>query len=286
MNLKINNYNILNFENQDILISERGVARINSPSLLKVITKLKDKPTITENELYKLFHEHHLDKGDAYLSLKTLLGLEIEKENTYFKKTFVIHNWENHEELKLLINSELPEAIVAHQTSESTLNLELNAKNFFVLLCKNYDYEKIKTHYFKLSKNHPESAISVAYAAGDHFIISQPYLPNIGSPCHFCTIDRLIENESFHPSSNTWSRLLNFCRSKKTFTPAPRLSLYQKSIIIGALIQKIKLMTGKDDIYRYQDNILQETSISLNNGKIEESCTAHWCMCDCLRANP
>ncbi|EJM12780.1 hypothetical protein PMI22_05226 [Pseudomonas sp. GM21] len=286
MNLKIHNYNILNFESQNILISEKGVARVNSPTLLKVIAKLKDKKTITEDELYKLFHEHNLDKGDAYLSLKTLLGLDAEKEPAYFKKTFVIHDWENHDELKLLISSELPEAVVVSQISESNLNLELNAKNFFLLLCKDYDYKKIKEHYFKLSTDHPESAISVAYTAGNHFIISQPYLPKIGSPCHFCTIDRLIENETYHPSSNSWSRLLDFCRSKKTFTPAPPLSMYQKALVVGALIQKIKLITGKSNTYRYQDNILQETTLSLNNGKIEECCTAHWCMCDCLRATP
>lgn len=283
MNLKIQNYNILNFNNQNIIISEKGVARVNSPTLLEVITKLNNRPNITDDKLYDLFHEHNLDKGDAYLSLETMLGLRKENEDAYFKRTLIIHDWENHNQLESLIKSELPDTVVTYPIPNLDLSIEKGEKTFVVLLCKNYDYQKIKKYYFSFTSNHPDSAISVAYINGDHFIISQPYVPTLGSPCHFCTIDRLIENEAHQPSKNTWSGLLNFCRSKKTSVPAPRLSMYQQTLIIGALIQKIKLIAGNGDSYRYQDNVLQETRISLSNGELSEFSIAHWCMCDCLR---
>jgi McbB family protein len=283
MKLKIQNYNILNFENQNILISETGVTKVNSPSLLKIITTLKGRASISDHELYDLFHQHNLDKGDAYLSLEAMLGLHHEPQDIYFDKTTIIHDWKDHDQLTSLIKTELTNITVTASVPELDQECRKETKQITILLCENYNYEKIKKTYFKHAEDHPDDAIIVGYTAGDQFIISQPYLPALGSPCHFCTVDRLIENEKYRPSNNTWSNFLNFCHAKRTSIPAPSLSIFQKTLIIGALIQKIKLLTGQGESVRYQDNILQQTSVSLVNGQLSESTTSHWCLCSCLR---
>jgi McbB family protein len=212
-----------------------------------------------------------------------MLGLRQEPQDIYFDKTIIIHDWKDHDQLTSLIKSELPNITITSSVPKLDPQCKKETKQISILLCESYNYQKIKKTYFKLAEDHPDGAVIVGYTAGNQFIISQPYLPALGSPCHFCTIDRLIENEKYRPSNNTWSNFLNFCHKRKTYIPAPSLSIFQKTLIAGALIQKIKLLTGQGESVRYQDNILQETSISLINGQQSESTISHWCLCNCLR---
>lgn len=64
MKLSIENYNLLNFNNDSIDTSPRGVDRKTSPSLLEAIRKLQGRTTITEAELSRLLNEHDLDEPD------------------------------------------------------------------------------------------------------------------------------------------------------------------------------------------------------------------------------
>jgi McbB family protein len=50
MMINIQNYEILNFPTDDLIVSKRGVSRINSPALLAALTKLK---------IIKIFQELH-----------------------------------------------------------------------------------------------------------------------------------------------------------------------------------------------------------------------------------
>ena len=146
-----------------------------------------------------------------------------------------------------------------------------------------YNYTKIKDLYFKLAALSPQSAISVAYFTGTNFCISQPYIHEIGNPCHFCTIDRLSSYESTTESKNAWSKLLSFCRLKELAIPSKKLTLLQKNLALGLLIQQIKLYTEDDSNLKYQDSALQSASIDLTNGSISEDSAPHWFLCRCLR---
>lgn len=283
MKLSIQNYNLLNFNNDNVVISQKGVSRVNSPALLEVIRRLNNRSSVTDHELFRLFSEFNLDQLEAYQSLENILDLKMEKEVIYFKEVIVAHDWEDPAQFESLLLGELTCSTSVCKISELAQRITGGVCSYIVLACKNYEYSELKETYFQITANHPENAISICYSNGDNYVIGQPYFPTIGNPCHFCSIDRLINHETYKPSQNTWSSLLNFCRSKHIPVPSPHQSLYQKSLIIGAIIQKIKLITGASGICRFQDNILQETNLTLSNGHVSESSTSHWCMCDCLR---
>ncbi|MHC8309057.1 McbB family protein [Pseudomonas sp. GT1P32] len=285
MKLSIQNYNLLNFDCDHIVISQKGVSRINSPSLLEVIRRLNNRSSITDIELSGLFSEHNLDQEDAYKSLEGIIDIKTEKDAFYFKKIIIAHDWDDTAQFESFVLDELPSSTSLCKISELEQRITGDACNYIILACNNYEYNDLKKTYFQITSNHPENAISICYSNGDNYVIGQPYFPKIGSPCHFCSIDRLINHETYKPSKNTWSGLLSFCKNKHIPIPTPRHSLYQKCLIIGAIIQKIKLITGSNGICRFQDNILQETNLSLSNGHISESLISHWCMCDCLKVN-
>jgi McbB family protein len=285
MKLSIQNYNLLNFNSDSVVISQKGVSRVKSPSLLEVIRRLNNRSSITDNELLGLFSEYNLDQEEAYQSLEGIIDIQTEKDAFYFKTIIVAHDWDDTAQFESLLLDELPSSTSVCKISELAQRITVDSCSYIILACKNYEYNDLKKIYFQITSNHPESAVSICYSNGDSYVIGQPYFPKIGNPCHFCSIDRLINHETYKPSKNTWSSLLNFCRSKHIPIPTPHYSLYQKCLIIGAIVQKVKLITGSNGICRFQDNILQETTLSLSNGNVSESSISHWCMCDCLRVS-
>ena len=63
MRLSIENYKLLNFNNDNLGISARGVSRTTPPSLLQAIRELQSRTSITEAELSRLVNEHSVDEA-------------------------------------------------------------------------------------------------------------------------------------------------------------------------------------------------------------------------------
>ena len=63
MRLSIENYKLLNFNNDHIDTSARDASRTTPPSLLRAIRELQRRTTITEAELLHLLNEHNLDEA-------------------------------------------------------------------------------------------------------------------------------------------------------------------------------------------------------------------------------
>jgi len=283
MMINIQNYEILNFPTDDLIVSKRGVSRINSPALLAALTKLKNYKNISRVTFDEILSDHGLNPDYAYGLLEKALSITEDFSGLYFEKTIVAHDWGRNTELENLLRSEINTPLELSEISGSLVDVVSNKKYYIVIVCMNYDYDFIKKTYFDLVTAAPESAISVCYSVGNSYCISQPYLPKVGNPCHFCSVDRLINYEGYQSSRNAWSKLLQFCRSKHIAVPTSPLNVLQRSLLVGALIRKIKLLTSSDSELRYQDNILQETHVDFASTLVREASVAHWYMCDCLR---
>ncbi|WP_408597099.1 McbB family protein [Pseudomonas sp. PLMAX] len=282
MMLTIQSYDILNFPTDSLIVSRRGVSKISSPDLLAALTKLKKYTNISKVEFDQILMDHGLNPECAYEFLEKALSIK-DCTNLYFEKTIVAHDWGKDNDLEKLLKSEINTPLEISEISSSLTDVVSNKKYYIVIMCVNYDYDLLKKLYFDLVVAAPESAISVCYCVGSSYCISQPYLPKVGNPCHFCSVDRLMNYEDYQSSRNAWSKLVQFCRNKHVAVPSSPLNVLQRSLLVGALIRKIKLLTSSDSDFRYQDNILQETHIDFASNLVREASAAHWNMCDCLR---
>ncbi|BCX67472.1 McbB family protein [Pseudomonas izuensis] len=283
MKLNIQSYEILNFTSENLLVSKRGVSKINSLSLLAALSKLQSYRSISKAELSDMLSEHGLNPDAAYEFLEKTISIKEATDDLYFEKAVVAHDWGEDSDLERLLKCEITTPLEVCESLDSLSDSVLGKNFYIVILCKNYDYDRIKEIYFNLADVAPGSAISIGYRTGSSYCISQPYLPRVGSPCHFCNIDRLMNYEGYKASKNSWSKLLRFCKSKHIAVPVNPLNVLQRSLVVGALIKKIKLLTSPDAERRYQDNILQETHVDFNGAFVRDVSTSHWYMCDCLR---
>lgn len=281
MKLSLYNYELLNFDGANAIISEKGIARIDSPAMFKLLTDLKSVEHISRTELDTLCSNHNLDPTNAYEFLRTAIRIEGEKDIHHFNSTLIAHDWGETSNLEKILSDEVENLKVCDLNSLASSTLNGN-RRYVIILCSHYNYTTIKKLYFNIANLWPTSAISVCYGNADLFYLSQPYIPSIGNPCHFCTTDKLISNEMHSSSSNTWTKLLDFCKGQDVALPSAKLTLLQKSLILGAIARAIRLVSGTTMTRKYQDNILQATTINISNGHITQASATHWHSCDCL----
>jgi McbB family protein len=281
MKLSLYNYELLNFAGANAIISEKGIARIDSPAMFKLLKELKTVEHISKAELDALSSSHNLDPTDAYDFLKTAIRIEGEKDIHHFNSILIAHDWGETSNLEKILSGEIENLKVCdlQNFAPSSLN---GQGHYVIILCSRYNYTAIKNLYFNIAKQWPTSAISVCYGNADLFYLSQPYIQSIGNPCHFCTVDKLISNEMHSSSNNTWTKLLDFCKAQSIDLPSAKLTLLQKSLLLGAIARAIRLVSGTSITRKYQDNILQGTTINISNGQITQVSATHWHSCDCL----
>lgn len=281
MNIIVPNYEILNFESESLVVSDMGISKIHSQPLLAALSQLKASDVTTREEFDALLSGNGLNPKSAFDFLESIIPLKT-VEDVYFEKTVIVHTWKGRTDLEELFAQELSGALEFVEFSSDVVASIHGLRCFVVLLCHSYDYDQVKKIHFDLAKASPQSAISVCWPMGGFFCIGQPYIAEIGNPCHFCTVDRLVNNESAKRTRNNWASVLGFCRNKHVNVPSKTLSLYEEMIVVGSIIKKIKFFTDPVVARKYQDDILYVSYLQLSDGKIFEEPNSHWCMCDCL----
>jgi McbB family protein len=281
--LTLPSYEILNFNADSLVVSKCGVSRISSPPLLAVLAKLKSYKVISRVELEEILSEYGLNPIVAFGFLEKVIPIKESYDRLFFEGSVIAHDWDGCRDLEKLLKSEVNGNLEVCTINGLSRGQLAGKRNYIVIMCMNYNYECIKDVYFDLARVAPESAISVCYRAGNTYCISQPYMPVVGNPCHFCSVDRVINYEAYHRSENSWSKLLKFCMDKHIAVPSESLSALQRALIVGAVVKKVRWVAGNAEGWRYQDNLLQDTYIDLNGDFVKEVTTSHWYMCDCLR---
>lgn len=281
MNITIPNYEILNFETESLVISEAGISKVHSQSLLQALRQIQLSSVMTREELDEVFCENGLNACDAFKFLEKIIPL-IANEEMYFEKTIIVHDWKGRTNFEDLFRQELSAALEIRNFSSDTVSSLSGGKYFIVLICYAYDYSSVKKLHFDMSKASPQSAITVCWPMGGFFCIGQPYIAEIGNPCHFCNVDRLVHSASIVSVKNEWARVLNFCKGKHASVPSKELSFYQELIVVGAIIRKIKFFTEPGTTRKYQDDVLYVSYLQLSDGQLYEEPASHWYMCDCL----
>jgi len=285
MNISIHNYEILNFPKENLIVSEIGVSKISSPSLLNALKTIKNRnqSNISKEEINDILVENGLDSEAAFSFMEKALLIKKSIHEYYFKKIIFIHNL-NDEAVENILTSEICLPVEFHHISSTTRKLDNNSRDFIFILCKDYDYGRLKKLYFEMASTAPQSALSVGTMIGNFFCISPPYIAEIGNPCHFCNVDRLEFNDQLNPRDSSWIKLFTFFKDRNSPIPSSQHTLLQKSLIFGAVANHINFYTTSKNESCHQDSLFLTSYVDISKGLITEENLSHWFMCDCLRS--
>lgn len=285
MNIKICNYEILNFDNFNLVMSEKGLSTITSSPILEALTELEQyrEVEIPATKLHEVLAARRINTPDVLTFLKKCLTIIERPKQKPYEKIVIIHDTDYEQQSLNLLKSEL----VGNATFCSLSRLEISdfkdKTNLIIFLTHDYNYAALKSMYFKIANTAPKSGILIAHYTPDHYCVSQPYFQEIGNPCHFCHIDRLLNYEEKQHSQNNWSQLLKFSSEHGCRIPNKKKSQLQKALAMGMLASRIKLYSGLSPSRRHQDTVLASASINLINGRINEEVIPHWVLCKCQR---
>lgn len=282
MDLYISDFQIIKLLDQSIVVSEKGVALIHSPQLLQALYKLRALTSAPQakTDIYTILEEYGLDANEAFEFLERVLKLRKTTLNLYFKQIIIAHDWSS--DLEKILTAELPITFETHPINEQLIENIATPHAFLMIITKHYNHQKLKTIYFEIANTFPQSAICMALRVGDYFYVSQPYLSEAGTPCHFCNFDKTAYTEQVRPTPGNWSRLLNFCTDNNLPIPEQPLTPLQTALATGLLLETIKQWVCADYGRRTQDCMMLASYIHLSSGQITEEHVSHWSMCDCL----
>lgn len=286
MQIRINNYEILNFDTDTLLYSEKGITKIHSPNLERALRAIKEThlPETTTGQLNRVFQEHNLEPDEVLEFLKQVLTISQIKENPYFNKAHIYHDWEITSELTKYITKNTNATISLTKLNYDTPIIPAQ-KTFFVLSSLTLNPSKLRDLYFKTCRENTDCAICIGFISGNCFHLTEPFVPEIGNPCAFCVIDRIISYETQRPGFSLWTKMLNFCQTNRISLPPQPLDPLQLTLILSAIVKSITTLTTSQPRKVTQDSTLQSTTLNLESGFITKQSTSHWLMCECLRLN-
>lgn len=288
MQIKIQNYEILNFETYSLIGSEKGISRINSKNLIAAFSEIQricDIP-IDISTLASVLEKHELEKEPTLTLLRDHLVIETNLPAPYFEATYVLHGWREHQERTVRILDDETSSPLTHlPLSLDSLQKITCKKSLIVLLPDSQNTQPLKDIYFKIASRYPKSFIICGYFSPHTFTVTQPFSTDLGNPCLFCSLSRAIHFESQAEGVCAWSAILKFCTSNTADFTNPKISALQLSMVTGLVSKKIETFLSSTKHKFFQDNILSNSTISLSTGATSEETLPHWHMCDCLRAN-
>lgn len=281
--LRIYNYEILNFDPQPIVFSTAGFTRITDPKLAKALKHLTERQLkhIPQHELEQIFESETLQPESAISFLKSILIIGEPTQLPHFKSVTACIDWEIPDTLKEHIENRTENKLKITRPSELNTDTHPNP-TLFVLAYSKLKPEELRTIYSKLSKNNPDSGISVGFISNHFFHLTEAYIPSIGNPCAFCTLDRITHYERLRASQHHWSKIWSFCQSNKIDLPKTPIDELQSALILGTIVSFTNKLTHFQKSKLTQDQVLLSRTLNLSDGSFSEDSSIHWSLCQCI----
>lgn len=218
--------NILPFEiisrnTKTLLITYISSVDITHEGMKKVLESLRSKQgIISEYLLDKLLDESLIDKDKGKEFLITTGVINKTKTSPLWVNSVIIsdvpHLFSNARE-----QWKSDGVFVSHIIDIKDNNINVSDSTLIWLHLENYHSDIVKRIYSKFESN-PGVAFIQSYYLKESFRIDGVYSPDLGTPCHFCHIERWLsrEEKSFRRNEMSWANLLQLLKKYQMTLPA------------------------------------------------------------------
>lgn len=281
--IRIYNYEILNFEAEPLIFSASGFTKITDPKITKALERIEKihAKYITKDNLALILEDANLHPASAIKFLESLSILGETTEPPYFQNAIIYHDLDISEPLKNHLKKKLHGKLEIKNLSRYEPH-HTGVPTLFVLVCLKLRPESIRTMYTELMALNPESGASIGFISANHFHLTEAYLPSIGNPCAFCTLDRVAHYETLRTSQHHWSKVWTFCHNNKLDLPKIEIDELQVALVLGSILTFINKFLEAPKRKSTQDQTFLSKTINLDTGAITEDISIHWPLCQCL----
>lgn len=279
--MTFDDFELIALSEETLIISTNRTSKTRNPMIFKILSSIK-KDKITEDLLYKEIKKLNLPHKETMSFLLKSINLRKDPDQAWFDKVIILNDGLLTPPLMQHIAEAIDPPVEYTSKISEVARLAKNYVSFILLTPQNMSYTTLKHFYFEIAYSSTNSAICVGYIQAEKYCLSAPFIPEIGNPCHFCSLDRIIGLERTADSESGWPKLLKLCKDNNISMPARELDILESSLVAGSIIKKIKFYMGHSGSSRHQTEAFNSLSIDLRNGSILEESTPHWAMCDCI----
>ncbi|HBB0914078.1 TPA: McbB family protein, partial [Escherichia coli] len=118
----------------------------------------------------------------------------------------------------------------------------------------------------------------------ESFRIDGVYSPDLGTPCHFCHIERWLsrEEKSFRRNEMSWANLLQLLKKYQMTLPALALGESERGFSYHLIKRRLQELTGTSLVKSHVDNFMSSVSADLITCILCKEPVIHWQACSCL----
>ncbi|MFJ4348865.1 McbB family protein [Pseudomonas sp. NPDC089401] len=280
--LRVHNYEILNFESDPVLFTSVGFTRLVDPKITRALARIEgmNAQYLSEKELETVLLTEDLQPTSATHFLKSLSVIGEAACLPHFKSATIF------------TDLPLPNSLKKHMEEQRYGRLKIlplpveapfaASPALYIFACMTLRPHTIKFLYHDTLKKNPSCAVSIGFVSGNSFHLTEAYLPEIGNPCAFCTLDRISYYENLRGSHHNWSNIWAFCNSNNMDMPTAPLNEYQATLIMGSIAEYADKLTRAPKFRVTQDRNLTSRTLNLQNGALTEDSSIHWPLCECI----
>lgn len=133
---------------------------------------------------------------------------------------------------------------------------------------------------FKLMKN---VAFIQSYYQKEIFRIDGVYSSHLGTPCHYCHMERWLNREIKRVGQNhlSWGNLRSLLKENCMPLPPIGLTSTEREFSRHLIIRSLQELVGNSLVHLHVDTFLSSVSTDLITCIIKREPVIHWYACDC-----
>ncbi|WP_058972393.1 McbB family protein [Type-D symbiont of Plautia stali] len=281
--LNILPFEIVSRKNKTLLITYLSSVDVAHEGMKNVLKKLNENRGIISE-----------------LNLKELLGrekIEVERGKEFLIATGVLNQTNTSSLWKsAVIISDTPHLFkdISEQWKADGINIhaimdvkapefEMPVNTLTWIHFENYQPEIISSLYNKFEKTTGAGFIQ-SYYLKECFRIDGVYSPELGTPCHFCHIERWLnrEEKSFRRNEMSWANLLQILRNHQIALPAVALSNSERGFSQHLIKRRLQELIGISLVKSHVDTFMSSINTDLITCVINKEPVIHWQACDCV----
>jgi McbB family protein len=277
-----------------VVLTSQKIVKLVNQSTSKFLEKLSIhcEQSISKEHIEVLCNELNIEYCQIvdYLEknisvLRPLAGKESDKFSTvniFADKFFHLHM----NDLTQRLNAIGINDIYTNNLQVTLSNFRADPNTLAVIMLAEYSKNIIANIYRELRKVDGISLVT-AYFSGQKFYVDSPYIPESGTPCHFCHAQWELRISKQGKKHNSMFHLLKqFENHGLDRVPIGSVYLSQMPIALSFLASRLSLYldTGTPQKLVHFENLLNRCSLNLTEFTVAEAVASHWPGCSCQHA--
>ncbi|EBB6210445.1 MULTISPECIES: McbB family protein [unclassified Salmonella] len=276
-------FEIISRNDKTLLITYSSSVDIKHKGIMRILEILKCKRGVIEEKiLSKLLKNEGVDKekGEEFLFFTGVISKS--KESPMWNNLIIISD-------VVSLFKQAPTQWKADGINidsvrcTNDLNIVLRPSTLIWMHFEKYKPEIIRDVYHRFERV-TGTAFIQSYYIKELFKIDSVYSPELGTPCHFCYIERWLnrEEKSLKCNELSWANLLNFLKSNHIALPALAISDSERGFCLHLIKRRLQELIGISIVNNHADCFMSSVNTNMITCIQNREPVIHWQACDCV----